>query len=418
MKEFLRRLAEKGWRPHAGQEAYLRATARFRVLACGRRWGKTEAAAADLASRIVGGGPSRQLAIAPTVSQAKIVFERVAWMLTAAGITFLPQVTPHPTIRVHEGGDSKAAVLHVLDARSGHERRYLRGLGSDHILIDEAAYVPDELIADTAMPMLATTGGRMTLISTPNGRNHFYRYFMRGQRGEEGFWSHTGPSSENPMVDPNYLELQQSVMTERTFGTEYLAEFHDSNTAAFGYEFIQAALEAPAVPHGMIAVGADWARHKDFTAVVAIRGTPRNAEVLACEAWRGLTWATSIAKTFEFAKAHGAREVLGDETGLGGIANEDLQRIAKGCKVKGFVFTRPSKHALISNLTWMLEQGRLRLPADADLIEELQAYELTATDTLPKYGASHGHDDRVCALALACAALSKSGGGIVKGVNR
>lgn len=294
----------------------------------------------------------------------------------------------------------------------------MRGLGADHILIDEAAFVPNTLIADTAMPMLATTGGRMTLISTPFGRNHFYRYFLKGQIGESDFWSHTGPSDENPGVDANYLELQREVMNESSFATEYLAEFRDSCATVFGYEFIQDALSAPAISKGTIVVGADWARHKDFTAVVALRGTRMGAEVVACEAWTNTTWSHSVVKVMDFARAYGARQLVCDATGVGDFANEELRKIAQGCRVGDFTFTRHKKHGIISDLAWMLEHGRMRLPADPDLIKELEAFELRPTDTVPKYGASYGHDDRVCALALACHGLLHPGETTIKGKDR
>ncbi|MCH8273325.1 MAG: hypothetical protein IH851_00850 [Armatimonadetes bacterium] len=198
--DFVKRLRKAGWTPHEGQRAYLRCQARFRVLACGRRWGKTDAAAAEMTHRITTRATSRQLAIAPTLAQVRIVFERMKWMLATAGVAFTAVTTPHPIIRVHEGGVKKAAIIHVLDARSGHEAKNLRGRGADHVLIDEAAFVPESLITEVAMPMLAASNGRMTLISTPRGRNHFYRFFRMGESKEHGFWSRRSPSIENPLV--------------------------------------------------------------------------------------------------------------------------------------------------------------------------------------------------------------------------
>ncbi len=130
MSDFLRKLAECGWIPHPGQSAYLENRSRFRVLACGRRWGKTDAAAAEMARRIVDSDESKQLAIAPTLAQAKIVFNRICSMLTMAGVVFATIQSPHPAIRVHEGGNKKARIIHVLDARSGHEAKNLRGEGA------------------------------------------------------------------------------------------------------------------------------------------------------------------------------------------------------------------------------------------------------------------------------------------------
>lgn len=396
----------------------MQSKARFRVLACGRRWGKTDAAAAGIAARIATSQTSRQLAIAPTLAQARIVFERVVWMLTAAGIVFTPYLSPHPSIRIPKSKERGATILHVLDARSGQQAKFLRGQGADHILMDEAAFLPETLIADTAMPMLAATGGRMTLISTPFGRNHFYRYFLKGANDESEFWSRTGPSEENPQVDKNYLLMQRQLMTERAFSTEYLAEFSDSNATVFGYEFIEAALSAPPVDKGGVWIGADWAKHQDYTAVVAVRGTNLRAEAIACDAWQGMPWSACVRKVMQFAEAHGSRTVVCDATGLGGPVTDQLREIAPRCTVSGITFTRDNKQAMIRNLAWMLEQGRLRLPADVDLIRELEAYEQTQTDASTKYEARHGHDDRVCALALACLKLPLSRGITLQGKER
>jgi hypothetical protein len=66
----------------------------------------------------------------------------------------------------------------------------------------------------------------------------------------------------------------------------------------------------------------------------------------------------------------------------------------------------------------MLEQGRLRLPVSVDLISELEAYESTETETIPKYNAGYGHDDRVIALALAVQGLPRGGGVTMQGIER
>ncbi|MDQ2985325.1 MAG: terminase family protein [Armatimonadota bacterium] len=403
MDRFLQALANANWMPHAGQLAYLKSKARFRVLACGRRWGKTDAAAAEIAARISTLDNSRQIAIAPTVTQAKIVFDRVKWMLGAAGVLFSQSVTPFPSLRVVDS--DKEIVLHVLDARSGHEAKNLRGQGADHILMDEAAFMPESLIAEVAMPMLAATNGRMTLISTPFGRNHFYRYFQMGERDENEFWSRSGPSSENPMVDWGFLAAQKSLLTEAAYKTEYESEFLDSSCAVFAYEAIQAALSAPSVDRGATFVGVDWARYRDFTAVAAVRGTQLRAEVIACDAWNGLRWSATINRALEFAKLHGAAVINCDKTGLGDPVTDQLRENSPKMVIGGEVFTNQTKAAMVQNLVWMLENERLRLPPDADLLRELDSFEATVNASTIRYAAGMGHDDRVCALALACIAL-------------
>jgi len=416
MKSFLQKLAVAGWEPHRGQREYLSSKARFRVLACGRRWGKTDAAAAEIAGRIATRDTGKQIAIAPTLSQAMIVFDRVKWMLAAAGVIYTSTITPYPSIKVADSDGGR--IVHILDARSGHEAKNLRGQGADHILMDEAAFMPESLITETVMPMLAASGGRMTLISTPFGRNHFYRLFQMGELGENEFWSRTGASSENPIVDNAFLEIQRKLLTDQGFRTEYLAEFLDSTSTVFGYDYIQGALAAPIVDTGFAAVGVDWARHRDYSAAVAVRGTGLQAEVFDVGTWKGMSWSEIVDRVAAFSKQVGANHISCDATGVGDSVTENLAESLRSVRIDRVVFTTRSKGQMIRELVWMIEKGRLRLPSDVPLLRELESYEVTYSETSPKYAAATGHDDRVCALALACSILPKGGSVTIQGRER
>ncbi|HET6644088.1 MAG TPA: terminase family protein [Fimbriimonadales bacterium] len=419
LEEFLSRLREASWAPHAGQLEYLKNAARFRVLACGRRWGKTDAAAADAAVRAFGGKESRQIAIAPTLAQARIIFERIKWMLGAAGIIFAHVYSPYPSLRIHEANDKNSRIIHVVDARSGHEAKNLRGDGADHILVDEAAFISESLVTEVAMPMLAANNGRMTLISTPRGRNFFHRFFAMGERAENEFWSRRSPTSENALVSPEFLELQRCLLTEAAFKTEYEAEFLDSSSAVFKRQAIDEALSAPIVPFGPVAVGIDWARYQDMTAVVAVRGRPSRAEVILVETFNGQRWSNIVARAAALASEARPNVIVCDGTGVGDATTEQFQHEILGIPVDPFTFSRSSKTTIIERLVWMLERNALRLPADVELIRQLENFEAHDDETGTKFGAAPGfHDDIVCALAMACQALEKTSGATMMGKER
>ncbi len=65
------------WQPHSGQREFLLNNARLKVLACGRRWGKTDVCAAQVVSSLIGIGGTKHFLIAPTLDQAKLLFNRV-----------------------------------------------------------------------------------------------------------------------------------------------------------------------------------------------------------------------------------------------------------------------------------------------------------------------------------------------------
>jgi len=61
-----------GWYPHPGQQAFLSASVPIRVLACGRRWGKTEVIAAEIARTLLGAPNHQVLLVAPSNEQALV----------------------------------------------------------------------------------------------------------------------------------------------------------------------------------------------------------------------------------------------------------------------------------------------------------------------------------------------------------
>lgn len=155
------------WLPHDGQRSFLENPSKIKVLACGRRWGKTDACAAQIAAAFQEGAPTKALIIAPTLDQARLLFDRVVEM--AESFT-PPPVPPRLSLRENKGGRPEMKIRrspyphlrfgeHTVMARSGHLGRALRGNEATHIVIDEAAFLPEETITEIAMPMLATTSG-------------------------------------------------------------------------------------------------------------------------------------------------------------------------------------------------------------------------------------------------------------------
>lgn len=419
-KKFLKKLKAAGWSPHRGQLEYLMNKSRFRVLACGRRWGKTDAAAADMASLFLFKKPTKQLAIAPTIAQAKIVFHRIVWMLMACGLTCFSTTSPHPTIRMHEGDNRKAPVIHVLDARSGHDANHLRGMGAHNILVDEAGFVPESLVQDVVMPMLAATNGKMTLISTPNGKNFFYKFFQMGMNSENEFWSRHSPSEENPRVNKKFLEIQKNILPERTYAVEYEAQFLEALSNVFSFESIDNAMNLPMVNEGFVVAGIDWGRYKDYTALAAVRGNNEHSDVFYLERWRQLPWAHQLERLRYALNDIGADIVICDSTGAGQPATEHLQSEIPNIPVINYSFTQESKIKIIENLRWSLEKQKVRLPAHPILLKELENYQAEVSDIgNVKYGAGNGyHDDLVCALALACYHLPPSARSYILGKQR
>ncbi len=394
-----------GWRPHPGQQAFLSSRASVRVLACGRRWGKTEVIAAEIACTLLSDAPRAVLLVAPSQEQAMLGFERTLEFLQRAGVRPMVRRTPAPTLTL--GGSrlwARAA------ARGG---MFLRGRKAHLIVVDEAAYVPEAVIAEVLVPMLADTGGRLALISTPRGKNYFYRYYLQGQEDGVRVWSLRSPSWHNPLLSPTVLQMQASMMTARQYQIEYGAQFLDAEGQVFRTEWVDRALLLRLPDEGLTVAGVDWARYRDYTALAILQGARDGAKLLEVRRWQGLSWAEQLNAVAQRLHAHAPARILCDRTGVGDPLLETLQQ--QFPHAEGVAFTQAFKQSVIEHLALMLEQGRLQLLPEPELLRELYHFEATPTPRGVRLeGAAGVHDDLVIALALAAWTLPDAHAGAIR----
>jgi phage FluMu gp28-like protein len=403
MESFLRAIAES-WRPHPGQLDFLLCDAKVRVLACGRRWGKTEACAAAIVGELLDKQPSHHLILAPTLDQAKLLFQRVD--------SLLYEVLGHPEDLPYDLRRSPFPKLTYGDstvvARSGHVGRTLRGNQATHVVVDEAAFVPEELIAEVAMPMLATNNGRLTLISTPSGLNHFWKFFRMGEDREHGVWSRTAPSSESPYVSAEFLQVQRQLISERAFEVEYEAKFVDAQDAVFLSETIDACVvPEPPINLNPGSIGIDWARYFDFTAVAVLGQGEDAAHLVELRQFNRQSWPDMVAEAAEIARRHPNAVVAADGTGTGDPVTGMLLDLLPGRVVKSIRFDASTKRDLIEGLRMRLERRQISLPSHPELIKQLKHFRTTvsAAGNRRMNAPSGYHDDLVIALALAAYGL-------------
>ncbi|MEI6513520.1 MAG: terminase family protein [bacterium] len=394
------------WIPLSGQREFLNAIAPVKVLACGRRWGKSEVAARDVYMSAITGLGKRQIILAPSYDQSRLIFDRVARMLSEES-SWQAAICYQPYPRIDIGGGFVAARSAARDGM------FLRGHGADRVVIDEAAYVPEAIIFEVVMPMLADSKGQLVMVSTPCGKNHFYRTYLRGQQPNSGVWSHAATTGEHDIVSREFLESQRSLLTDRQFRTEYNAEFLENAASVFETEWLDKAVmvrfdeELEGEP---CVLGVDWARYHDYTAVIALQGSQQACRVLSIDRFNGLSWAEQVERVADRARLTQVGSVLCDRTSIGDPLLEQLQSRLSYVQVEGVTFTSDSKRRLIDRLVLMLQHNRLQLLPDMDLLRELHHFEAEIGPTGGvKLNAAYGyHDDMVIALALAVAALPET----------
>ena len=364
--------------------------ARFKVAACGRRFGKTRLGAA-LCMMTAGAG-GRAWWVAPTYPVAQVgwrLIRRMALQIPGAEVRQAERIATLPN-----GGE--------IQVRSADNPDSLRGEGLDFVVMDECAFIHEDAWQEALRPALADRKGRALFISTPKGRNWFWRLWQRCLDDHDHEWRGWQlPTAANPYIDPAEIEAARLGLPERIFAQEFLAQFLDDAGGVFR-RVMDAATATP--QDGMIGgheytFGVDWGRSNDFTAIAVLDVT--TAELVALDRFNQIDYSLQLTRLTALYERFRPRAIVAEANSMGQPLIEQLQ--AAGMPVVPFTTTAASKQIAVDALALAFERGSIRIIPDATLIAELQAYE---AERLPsgmlRYGAPAGmHDDTVMALMLA-----------------
>jgi hypothetical protein len=129
-------------------------------------------------------------------------------------------------------------------ALPGTEKTVRGYSGVNLIVLDEAARIPDELFL-SVRPMLAVSGGRMVMLSTPFGRRGVF--FEQYVNSDVKAWERIEVSADQcPRITKAFLEEEKAALGPWFFDQEYYCRFNDTTDQVFSYDLINAAID-PAV---------------------------------------------------------------------------------------------------------------------------------------------------------------------------
>ncbi len=234
---------------HPGQQEVAEHPARFKVIACGRRWGKTRLGSLLAVERASTGGMVWW--VAPDYPRATI-----GWRMMKALVRQIPGVTIWEAIRRVEFDGGGA-----LQVKSAHDLGALRGEGLDRLVVDEAAFMREEAWTLELRPALADKKGDAFFFSTFDGENFFYDLYETGQSAEHLNWmSWRFPTVANPFIDPLEVEEARRTLPQAEFEQEFEANPLVYVGAVFPGQKVQQAVERIALPLPDLAkfAGLDW----------------------------------------------------------------------------------------------------------------------------------------------------------------
>jgi len=385
-----------GFSPYAEQREVAESDTRFRVVAAGRRSGKTTLAAAETVYRALRGGPDWHGAWVTPSHQ-----------ISETGFTTIDQAVSDDAIRKSK---SSAPFRHVFANSARLDYLTVDGdanvsFGFNWICFDETAKgIPTRAWEQDLRPTLSDTGGEAMFISTPDGRELFHDVWSRGQSDDHPeYASWRWPTYANPHVPDAEVDTAREQLPDRIFRQEYLAEFLDDTGGVFDVDAARADYRLPSGVDPLddstppYRVAADLARSEDYLAIVSLDATGRVAHLTR---ERDLSWPAIQRRIEQVADAHGDAPVAIDATRDNKLVS-DLE--SAGVDIRPVTFSSQRKQALVENLAAGMEAGEVTVPADTMLATELGVFEYTSTRAgNVRYGAPDGHhDDTVDALAMA-----------------
>ena len=213
---------------HPAQLEIFHSEARFKVVAAGRRFGKSRLAAWILLIKALQSDSKDVFYIGPTFQQSKDIM----WAM-------LKELGDGLIAAAHEN----TAVLTLVNGRKiylkGSDRPdTLRGVGLAYVVLDEYASMKPNVWEQIIRPTLADVRGGAMFIGTPAGKNHFYDVYMDALELDD--WeAFQFNSTDNPFIPADEIEAARSSMSSMSFRQEFEASFETFTGGVFKEEWFK-----------------------------------------------------------------------------------------------------------------------------------------------------------------------------------
>lgn len=338
-------------RPHAAQRQIIHEAARFNVVVCGRRWGKTTMGIDRLIGPAMAGQPVAWFA--PTYGMMQEVWRDV--VRAVRPIAIKTNAAEH-RIELLTGGVVDMWSLDSPDVARG--RKYAR------VVIDEAAMV---LVLQDAWelvirPALADYRGDAWFLSTPRGFTFFHDLYQRGQSAAFPEWaSWQMPTSSNPHISPDEIVSLQQETPAQKYRQEILAIFEaDVEGALWQRAWIDAGRVYQMPPLTRIVVGVDPSVTKDGDEtgiVVAGIDAQRHGYVLDDKSLRASpdAWAKVVTAAYH---THRADRIIAEVNNGGEMVEQTLRTVDRALSYRAVRASR-GKQTRAEPVAALYEQGKV-----------------------------------------------------------
>lgn len=368
---------------------------KYITLSIGRQWGKSLLSENLLLKWSLETKGSVGFWVSPIYSQAKKVYDELVKALKPTGLIHSTNRT-EVWIKLINGS--------TIHFKSAEKADNLRGYTLDYLVMDEAAFIRDEVWNEILRPATLVRGKKVLFISTPKGKNWFNTVFSRGLSSDyPDYLSLQYTSYDTPYITEDEINEARNTLPTDIFSQEIMAEFIDDGGSVFrGYsksQFIDKWIEP--LPNEKYYAGIDLGRQNDFTVVTIL-----NSRNQVCYIYRERrnNWSNIVDSIVSVLEKYNAKAVI-EVNSIGDVIYEQIKR--KYNKIEPFTTTSSSKDEIINNLIVQINDQMLLLPTK-ELFEPLDTelrvftFEYSTKSRKIKYFSPPGfHDDCIMSLAMA-----------------
>lgn len=346
-----------------GQLAVFNDPARFKVLVCGRRWGKSLLAATVLISIALRGGVGWW--VWPSFPMSMVGWRRLLKILEPLITAKQVRVRKGERLIEFPGGGS-------IQMRSAERANSLRGEGLDFVVIDEWAYIKngDEVWESDLRPALAEKMGGALLVTTPKGIDHVYTYYHKAQKDPQ-FSAYQFATWDNPFIPKEEIEAARKNISPEIFAQEYEGKFISGGATFFTdvERVMRAEYQHSALPGHWYGGGLDIGRYKDNTVLSIGDFFLDPAEICFVEEYHDMPFAIQKGKILTACARYGIDILTMDVTGMGyGLGERIAEEAPFTCEPE--TYTNPKKIAMFTDLQASYDNDELLIPdEDRYLVE-------------------------------------------------
>ena len=223
--------------------------AKFKIVAAGRRTGKTELAAWRLLINALTDGITAKDAarfyVAPTQQQAR----KVMWGK-------LMQLGSSVIAKAHINNLEITLINGQTISLQGADRpETMRGVKLADLVLDEYADMKPYVLEEILMPALSDYDAGFLMIGSPMGRNHFYEEYIKASLGEDDdYAAFQYTSYDNPHISKALLDKRETQMSRHAFRQEFMASFESAGSEIFSEDWVDFYDEVPTQGQWFIAI--------------------------------------------------------------------------------------------------------------------------------------------------------------------